>query len=152
MKKTCKALLKYPGILILPLFSFWVIGPKSKSYFSSCCSKVKEIGISFSLSWLNICLTIGGYLIIMIPVVKSLCEGPYCQYFIIIVLIVPMILAILLVPIIQCLDRCCCCCCTSESCCIANCETIQVTYLDIDNMDGIPQEDVELCEKLHTTT
>ena len=59
-----KTIGRFPTIILTPLFSFWVIGPKGPYTFKTwCCGGSREIEVSFLHSWMNFFLTIFGHLI-----------------------------------------------------------------------------------------
>ena len=64
LKKSLKTIVHFPTIMLTPIFSFWVIGPKGPYSFKTwCCGGSKEIEVSFLHSWMNFFLTIFGHLI-----------------------------------------------------------------------------------------
>ena len=62
LKKSLKTIVHFPTIMLTPIFSFWVIGPKGPYSFKTwCCGGSKEIKVSFLHSWMNFFLTIFGH-------------------------------------------------------------------------------------------
>ena len=64
LRRSLKTIVHFPTIMLTPIFSFWVIGPKGPYSFKTwCCGGSKEIEVSFLHSWMNFFLTIFGHLI-----------------------------------------------------------------------------------------
>ena len=59
LRKTFRLITHYPGILFISMFSFWTIGPVSKSESRSCCQlfKQEKLGISVKYTWINFTLS-----------------------------------------------------------------------------------------------
>ena len=58
-KKALKTCLDYPALLMMPTFSMWSFGASEKK---SCCScqRTSEIGVSFTVTFINSLITLGG--------------------------------------------------------------------------------------------
>ena len=60
-KTFCDLLPKYPGLVLIPIFSCFTFGPidgkSSKCCDLSCQNGEKSLGVSFALTWLNMCIT-----------------------------------------------------------------------------------------------
>ena len=129
LKRGLKLSYRYPAILLTPLFSFWTFGSAEKS----CCGcpwngKSKKIQVSFTLSYINMLISLPGYCIwalkLMIDIYSNFDSfdhppfysflfiglfGCWCWFFVFQVL--PMLL-------LQFLDRCSGCC---SACCLSCC-------------------------------
>ena len=69
-KETITIIWQFPGILLTPVFSFWVIGPISKlrccvaertettTNSTNSCWGNKKIGVSYVHTWINVVLTL----------------------------------------------------------------------------------------------
>ena len=61
LKGTVKTIIKFPPIILTPIFSTWTIGPvmSTKSFCgSSCCNGHQKLGVSICLTWINLLLTL----------------------------------------------------------------------------------------------
>ena len=60
LRKTFRLITQYPGIIFIATFTFWTIGPISKSKSKSCCQlfKQEKLGISSKYTWINLALTL----------------------------------------------------------------------------------------------
>ena len=61
LKGTLKTIIKFPPIILTPMFSIWTIGPiaSTKSVCgSSCCKSPQKLGVSIFLTWMNLLLTL----------------------------------------------------------------------------------------------
>ena len=60
-KTFCDLLPKYPGLVLIPIFSCFTFGPidkkSSKCCDLSCQNEERSLGVSFALTWLNMCIT-----------------------------------------------------------------------------------------------
>ena len=151
LKRTVKTIIKFPPIILTPIFSIWTIGSVMSTTFVCGSNGHQNLGVSICLTWINLLLTFASGLAYNIwsdysnvirwndPVwyifrgfIRSTCP---C-------LAIAMIFLILL----QCLDKCSDCCCPCIPCCESNCYPVtQLTYLDVDNMDVIiTQEEIDL--------
>ena len=151
LKGTMKTIIKFPPIILTPMFSIWTIGtvisPKSVCG-GNCCNGHQKLGVSNCFTWINLLITLASGLVYVIRHnegswdlapgnINSCFFFGYCPC-----LAIAMICLILL----QCLDKCPGCCCPCLPCCKSNCyPVIQFTYLDVNNMDIIiTQEEIEL--------
>ena len=142
LKGTLKTIIKFPPIILTPIFSIWTIGPvmsKKSVCGRTCCNGHQKLGVSICFTWINLLLTLAsgfayyshiGYSFRILLLLSCPC------------LAIAMIFLILL----QCLDKCPGCCCPCLPCCESNCYPVtQFTYLDVNNMDIIiTQEEIEL--------
>ena len=127
-RKTMKTLLRFPALILMPVWTFWMIGPRSQFSISKWrCLKLgnnnKTLVVSFFWTWLNACLTLLGHLIFFfIFVLPITSESTYfyrdiTEMLKIILYSIPwslLILSLVLLIVLQCLDRCkqripCCC-------------------------------------------
>ena len=108
----------------MPVWTFWMIGPRSQYSVSKWgCLKLgnnKTLIVSFFCTWLNACLTLLGHLIfffIFVLPTTSEDSSDITQMSKIILSYIPwslLILSLVLLIVLQCLDRCkqcipCCC-------------------------------------------
>ena len=147
LKGTMKIIIKFPPIILTPMFSIWTIGPvmsKKSVCGSSCYNGHQRLGVSICLTWINLLLTFASGFTYVIWKNKGDLWSEYTrsefttfQFFSIFscpCLAIAMIFLILL----QCLDKCPGCCCPCLPCCKSNCYPVtQFTYLDVNNMDII---------------
>ena len=139
LKGTMKALYNFPPIIITSIFSIWTIGPPDSC--STCCNSKQKLGVSFTITWMNLLLTfvcLQAYLFLFFNDVSvfNLILGPF------------YVSAIIYLILLQCLDKCWSSGCWSpcRNCCDTYCyPVIELTYLDVNNMDSIvTQDNIEL--------
>ena len=61
LKETMKTIIKFPPIILTPMFSIWTIGPvmSTKSVCGGICGNGhQKLGISICLTWINLFLTL----------------------------------------------------------------------------------------------
>ena len=129
-KRTMKTIGQFPATILTPMFSYWVFAPiESISASNLCCRNNSKIGTSFLHSWINATITIAGGAVYF----RIFCSGPFrSDLFVIFFMTIPLhAFSVLMLILIQCLDKCQCC---PSSCCKSN---IQRTLLDVDNSDNI---------------
>ena len=64
MKRSLKTIGRFPTIILTPLFTFWVIGPKGPYSFKTwCCGGSREMEVSFLHTWINSFIMVFGHLI-----------------------------------------------------------------------------------------
>ena len=149
LKGTMKTIIRFPPIILTPMFSIWTIGPvMSKSVCGSiCCNGHQRLGVSFCLTWINLLLTFtSGFAYVTWLVWHN--EGNLGGFLLTyLVMSCPFLaIAMIFLILLQCLDKCSGCCCPCLPCCENNCYPVtQFTYLDVNNMDIIiTQEEIEL--------
>ena len=148
LKGTVKTIIKFPTIIMIPIFSIWTIGPISSTKSvcgSSCCNGHQKLGVSICLTWINLFLTLASGLTYVMIYDDS---KPGINIFGVFLLLSCPCLAIAMIFLIllQCLDKCPGCCCPCLPCCENNCYPVtQFTYLDVNDMDVIiTNEEIEL--------
>ena len=63
-KRSLKTIGRFPTIILTPLFTFWVIGPKGPYSFKTwCCGGSREMEVSFLHTWINAFIIFFGHLI-----------------------------------------------------------------------------------------
>ena len=142
-----KTIIKFPPIILTPIFSIWTIGPvmsKKSVCGSSCYNGHQKLGVSICLTWINLFLTLasGFAYTIWFPL-----QCPQCFLFAFLAYTCPCFaIAMIFLILLQCLDKCPGCCCPCLPCCESNCYPVtQFTYLDVNNSDIIiTQEQIEL--------
>ena len=151
LKGTVKTIIKFPPIILTPIFSIWTIGPiaSTKSLCgSSCCNSPQKLGVSICLTWINLFLTLAsGFIYVIWHDEGSWENGPETINMIFYICCCPcLVFAMICLILLQCLDKCPGCCCPCIPCCERNCYPVtQFTYLDVNNMDVvITQEEIEL--------
>ena len=151
LKGTVKTIIKFPPIILTPMFSIWTIGPvmSTKSVCGcilygigggSCCNSPQKLGVSICLTWINLLLTLAcGF-------AYAIFYGYGLLFFFLAASCPCLAIAMIFLILLQCLDKCPGCCCPCLSCCKSNCYPVtQYTYLDVNNMGVIiTQEDIEL--------
>ena len=56
-KQAFKMSIRYPAMVIMPIFTIWTFGPTSmKKCFSACCQN-QLIKVSYPLTWLNLIIS-----------------------------------------------------------------------------------------------
>ena len=142
LKGTWKTIIKFPTIILTAMFSIWTIGPviSTKSVCGIICyNGHQKLGVSICLTWINLLLTFSSGLAYSLWYE----EGTNIIYFLTMsspCLAISMIFLILL----QCLDKCWSPGCFSPClhCCDSYCyPVIELTYLDVNNMDSITTQD-----------
>ena len=116
-RKTIKTILRFPALILMPVWTFWMIGPRSQFSISKWgCLKLgnnnKKLVVSFFWTWLNACLTLLGHLIcffvFVLPTTSEESENSITQMSKILYYI-PwslLILSLVMLIVLQCLDRC----------------------------------------------
>ena len=136
-KTFCDLLPKYPGLILIPTFSCFTFGPIDVKSPMKCCdlSCQRSLGVSLTLTWLNMCTTI--ICVVLALIGKS---QNYFASFALLLTIPFVLLYTCSLGIMQCCMKDCCsttccpCCCT---CCI-NC--IQRTSISSNQED----QDIEM--------
>jgi hypothetical protein len=122
-KNALETCLDYPALLMMPTFSMWSFGASEKKSYCSC-QKTSEIGVSFTVTFINSMITLGGiaitsvYLLQQLEVSEHLLENASNLEVLIILFIGPVIVSMILIGIVACLDNLSCCSC---SCCCDCC-------------------------------
>ena len=123
MRKAFKTVINFPAMILTSAFSYWVFGPIESS--SSCCktTRTTRIGVSFLHSWINAVITIAGQVTYVFLVSDRNNFGW------IYVSLGLHFFSVLMLALIQLLERC-----DKDSCCPSSCckSTIQRTLLDVD--------------------
>ena len=156
LRKTFRLVTRYPGILFIAMFSFWTIGPVSKSKSKSCCQlfKQEKLGISVKHTWINFTLTLGcsGANSWLLASDSGLSFSDFIAHSLVsLVPLLPLIFIVLitLVSILHgdSLNNCWCCCCRHYWCGCKNCVTTQYSVLNLVTME----EDTEMQEIMNKT-
>jgi len=125
MRKAIKTVINFPAMILTPAFSYWVFGPIESS--SSCCktTRTTRIGVSFLHSWINAVITIAG----QVTYVYLVYSRSFGWIYGIMALGLHFV-SVLMLALIQLLERC-----DKDSCCPSSCckSTIQRTVLDVDD-------------------
>ena len=139
LKGTLKTIIKFPPIILTPIFSIWTIGPvmsKKSVCGNSCYNGHQKLGVSICFTWINLLLTLAsgfayyshiGYSFRILLVLSCPCLA-IADISNSITMFGQM--SRLLLPLY----------------CESNCYPVtQFTYLDVNNMDIIiTQEEIEL--------
>ena len=142
-----KALYNFPPIILTSIFSIWTIGPSCWSTCSTCCcNSQQKLGVSFSITWMNLLLTIGCGLAYSIIFLDKEFVGMDLNVLACVILIFGACYgsSIIYLILLQCLDKCWSPGCFSPClhCCDSYCyPVIELTYLDVNNMDSITTQD-----------
>ena len=141
-KTFCDLLPKYPGLILIPVFSCFTFGPIDVKSPMKCCdlSCQKSLGVSLTLTWLNMCTTI--ICVVLALIAKLGLDSSYVGIFALFnvivssLFIIPLILLYFLINtcFLAIVSNCCSCWCT---CCI-NC--IQRTSISSNQED----QDIEM--------
>ena len=146
LKGTVKTIIKFPTIIMIPIFSIWTIGPVNPAK-PCCCNSHQKLGVSICLTWINLLLTfLSGLAHVCIFFDLKMLKW-YIDYIIFLTFsFLCLAIAMIFLILLQCLDKCPGCCCPCLPCCESYCYPVtQFTYLDVNNMDVIlTQEDIEL--------
>ena len=164
LKGTLETIIRFPPIILTPMFSIWTIGPRSviastKSgclrfctcyctcYCTCCCNSPQKLGVSTCLTWINLLVTLSSEIVFSIWLFPQ--QQRFDNFIIVIFLLAfcpCLVIAMIFLILLQCLDKCKGCCCPCLPCCESNCYPVtQLTYLDVNDMDAIiTQEDIEL--------
>ena len=152
-RKTLKTIVNFPALILTPAFSHWVFGPfESFSTPTWCRGGNSRLGVSFLHTWINVGLTLlgqvifvfivdlsktdhdRGFLFVSLPLMLG--QSPSTATSSTIFSIPPHILSIIMLILLQCLQKCNCRNCCTSSCC----ESItQRTLLNVNN----PLEKIE---------
>ena len=153
-KKFFKIIFNYPAAWMLPIATYFVIGPLK----ISCCLKQKylknELGVSKKLSAINMTLTVLIYVAIIFyfhsTLLLFLLKYSHDIFVILLIPFVPsLILSLIFNIIFLLLDEKCCCIvfsrsqnCFCSSCCGSNCFEHEVYYINTisDNLDIVKLE------------
>ena len=144
LKGTVKTIIKFPAIILTPIFSIWTIGSviSTKSVCgSSCCNNHQKLGISICLTWINLLLTFASGFAFVIW------KDDTFQYnldLLLLTLCPCLAIAMIFLILLQCLDKCPGC--PGLPCCDTYCYPVtEFTYLDVNDMDTtFTQDDIEL--------
>ena len=134
-----KALFNFPAIILTSIFSIWTIGP---SCCCSCCNSQQKLSVSFTLTWMNLLLTIGcgqAYFILFL----TNGDNGWFNYIYDIFYILPVCgFTFILLIFLQFCDKLV----VGSSCCDTYCyPVIELTYLDVNNLDSmVTQDNIEL--------
>ena len=65
-QKTIKAIRRFPAIILMPIVTFWVVGPATTQFLTLKCYGAKNsvLAVSFLFTWINIGITITSQLIL----------------------------------------------------------------------------------------
>ena len=146
LQKTISIIIRYPGILIVSIFSCWTVGPVKTSN-SSCrdiLTRTESIGISPIHTWVNLAITVAlsiCYGIFYYPTSGRNMDGD--QWIFSLILIIPMVIYIL-IPTFLCVLHgqyltnyqgflCCSNCC--RSCCCKDFHNTEYTILNTSTME-----------------
>ena len=132
LQKTLKIIARYPGIILIAIFSFWTAGPVVT--LQSNCSLVfknKTLGISTLYTWMNLIITLVFSILHYIVFVE---DEFYLTLLIFLILLYSIVLIILI--LIMHGDYITNCCCNSCCLCFKNCHITQYTVLDTSNMEN----------------
>ena len=146
LQKTISIIIRYPGILIVSIFSCWTVGPVKTSN-SSCqdiFGRTESIGISPTHTWLNLIITV------VFSISYGLFYYPESQYawaigdwWVSLVLIIPMVIYIL-IPTFLCVlhgqyltnyQAFLCCSNRCRSCCCKDFHNTEYTILNTSTME-----------------
>ena len=138
LKRGFYVVLKFPALVLTPMFSFWTVGPSGTS--TACCGRFNchnnELKVSFRQTWVNVLIsTIGcvSYVAMFLDteILVREVERGYGQFLDIVVpfLLVYFLGAVFPLLLLQFLDKCKKCCCT---CCLPCFPVLNVTTLDVD--------------------
>ena len=114
-RKTIKTVLQFPALILMPVWTFWIIGPRSQFSTSKCSFKLgnndKKLVVSFFWTWINVCLTLLLQLIFFFIFVLPTLSDEYepIDMLRIVLCCIPwflMILSIILLIVLQWLNRC----------------------------------------------
>ena len=136
-KTFCDLLPKYPGLILIPIFSCFTFGPIDVKSPMKCCdlSCQRSLGVSLTLTWLNMCTTV-----ICVVIALQVQEAKFDSYGLVLFFGLAFVLLYFLIntcflAIMQCcMKDCCPCCCT----CCFNC--IQRTSISSNQKD----QDIEM--------
>ena len=154
LRKTFRLITQYPGILFVPMFSLWTIGPVSKSESKSCCQlfKQEKLGISAKFTWINFILSMVCSVVTSLLLVFDL--NSRADFPLICVILAPMIIILLITMVSllhgDSLNNFWCCCFKWQyywcDCC-KNCVVTKYSVLNLATME----EDSEMQEILNQT-
>ena len=149
LKGTLKTIIKFPPIILTPIFSIWTIGPvmSTKSVCSGSCNNGhQKLGVSIHLTRINLLLTFASGLAYSYAIRHIMGTQRDLLFFFLAISFPCLAIAMIFLILLQCLDKCPGCCCPSLPCCESNCYPVtQFTYLDVNNMDIIiTQEEIQL--------
>ena len=132
-RRTLKTVANFPAIILTPAFSYWVFGPVEVfSCQSWCRGGNSNLGVSFTHTWINVGLTVLGQIIFAI-----LWSWHDDNLIIFAIYALPLhILSIIMLILLQCLEKCNCSKCCTTGCCAS---ITQRTLLNVDN----PLEKIE---------
>ena len=155
LRKTFRVVTRYPGVLFIAMFSFWTIGPVSKSKSKSCCQlfKQEKLGISVKFTWINLTLSLGCTVANswLLGSDSDLSFSAFIRSLFSLVSLLPLtfIVLITLISILHgdSLNNCWCCCCRHYWCGCKNCVTTQYSVLNLVTME----EDTEMQEIMNKT-
>ena len=149
IKKTLKTIVKFPPIIVTPMFSIWTIGPLTSG--KSCCCrafncKSRNLGVSNWLTWVNLILSIASALAYSVWQDGGTFEFPGSFGYFLIAFCPCILITLILLILLQCLDKCPDCGCPCLSYCRKYCYPVtEYTYLDMKDMDAlITQQDIEM--------
>ena len=155
LRKTFRLITQYPGILFVPMFSLWTIGPISKSETKSCCQlfKQEKLGISAKFTWINFILSMVCSVVTSLLLVFDL-DSRAEDYVTIWIILAPMIIILLITMVSllhgDSLNNFWCCCFKWQyywfDCC-KNCVVTKYSVLNLATME----EDSEMQEILNQT-
>ena len=158
LKGTMKALCNFPAIICTSTFSIWTIAPSCyHSCSTCCCNSQQKLGVSFTLTWMNLLLTIVcGQAYLMLFLLdgffwnRSLSKVDDFGWITILIYDIFYILpvcgfTIILFIFLQCSTLCQRSPAPGSCCDTYCCPVIELTYLDVNNLDTIvTQDNIEL--------
>ena len=121
-------MLKFPALILTPMFSSWTVGPSGTS--TACCGRCNgqnnHLKVSFRQTWTNVLITTTGAAIYCFVFLN-----PRSNYELFGIIFLPIYLlgAVFPLLLLQFLDKCKKCCCT---CCMPCFPVLNVTTLDVD--------------------
>ena len=143
LKGSVKTIIKFPPIILTPIFSIWTIGPvmSTKSVCGNNCNNThQKLGVSICLTWINLLLTLAcGF-------AYAIFYGYGLLFFFLAASCPCLAIAMIFLILLQCLDKCPGCCCPCLPCCDTYCYPVtEFTYLDVNDLDAIiTQDDIEM--------
>ena len=137
-QKTLKAIRRFPAIILMPIVTFWVIGPATTQFLAlkRYGPKSNVLAVSFMFTWINVGITIISQLILFFVYIFPLFNMAYFGFghlfanlliYLTIAAFILMLFSLTLLLLIQFSNRLTCC---SNSCYKLE---IHKTGYDVDN-------------------
>ena len=132
LKRGFYVVLKFPALVLTPMFSFWTVGPSGTS--TACCGRFNcsnnELKVSFRQTWVNVIIsTFGCVSYVAIFLDTELLFWYFLYHRVIPFLVLYFLGAVFPLLLLQFLDKCKKCCC---ACCLPCFPVLNVTTLDVD--------------------